>query len=94
MRVIVPQLNKLLLHKLFASSLNIVFNVCMTDKDDKTLILDLGGPAKVAEILGFDKPGGVQRVQNWMTRGIPAQQKVDRPDLFMPHLRFSPNASS
>lgn len=50
--------------------------------DDKTLILALGGPSKVADMLSFKKPGGAQRVQNWMTRGIPAQQKLDRPDLF------------
>lgn len=50
---------------------------------DKALIDELGGPAKLAGKLGYDKDGGVQRVQNWMTRGIPAAVKVDRPDLFM-----------
>lgn len=44
----------------------------------------LGGPAKVAERLGYDKAdGGVQRVHNWVTRGIPAKVKVERPDLFL-----------
>lgn len=53
--------------------------------DDKQRILDLGGPTKVAELLGFDKAkGGVQRVQNWMTRGIPAKIKLSYPNLF-PH---------
>lgn len=52
--------------------------------DDKKIISDLGGPSKVAELLGFQKPGGQQRVQNWLARGIPAQVKVDHPDLFMP----------
>lgn len=51
---------------------------------DESLIKSLGGPAKVAELLGYDKSGGVQRVHNWCKRGIPARVKVQRPDLFMP----------
>ncbi len=51
---------------------------------DAELIKTLGGPSKLAETLGFDKAaGGAQRVQNWMTRGIPAAVKVQRPDLFL-----------
>lgn len=50
--------------------------------DDKKLIDDLGGPATVAEMLGYTKHGGVQRVTNWCTRGIPAKVKLERPDLF------------
>ena len=50
---------------------------------DSKLIEHLGGPTKVAELLRFDKDGGVQRVQNWLTRGIPAQIKVDHPEIFM-----------
>ncbi|HVL77600.1 MAG TPA: hypothetical protein VM406_16420 [Noviherbaspirillum sp.] len=58
--------------------------------DDKKLIEDLGGPAKVAEQLGYDKAqGGVQRVHNWMTRGIPAKVKLERPDLFLPGFKRS-----
>lgn len=53
---------------------------------DRQVIKDLGGPAKVAELLGLAKNGGVQRVQNWTTRGIPPSVKVERPDLFMPEL--------
>jgi hypothetical protein len=53
-----------------------------TPPDDAALIKALGGPAKVAELLGYDK-GGVQRVHNWTVRGIPAGVKVQRPDLFM-----------
>jgi hypothetical protein len=53
---------------------------------DRELILKLGGPSKVAELLKLPKEGGQQRVHNWMTRGIPAQVKVDHPDLFMPGL--------
>lgn len=50
---------------------------------DSELIENLGGPTKVAELLNFDKAGGVQRVQNWIARGIPAQVKVDHPEIFM-----------
>lgn len=53
--------------------------------EDTDLIKRLGGPTRVAELLGYDKArGGVQRVQNWLTRGIPSSVKVERPDLFMP----------
>lgn len=59
----------------------------MTTVDqDRALIAALGGAARVAALLGIDKNGGVQRVHNWKTRGIPASVKVARPDLFMPHL--------
>lgn len=50
---------------------------------DWALILALGGPAKVAEILGLPKNGGVQRVQNWKHRGIPPAVKVQYPALFL-----------
>lgn len=53
----------------------------MTDND---LIRALGGPTKVAELLGYDKAkGGVQRVQNWLERGIPAKVKLDHPHIFL-----------
>lgn len=59
--------------------------------DDRKLILDLGGPAKVAALLGLNKAkGGVQRVHNWMARGIPPKEKLRRPDLFLPN--FGPSA--
>lgn len=48
---------------------------------DKELIQSLGGPTKVAELLGLKKHG-VQRVHNWTARGIPAQVRLDHPDLF------------
>lgn len=51
--------------------------------EDKKLIQQLGGPAKVAELLSYPKHGGVQRVQNWMSRGIPARVKLGNPELFM-----------
>jgi len=50
---------------------------------DKEIILSLGGPSKVAKRLGYKKDGGAQRVHNWMNRGIPAQVKIDNPDLFL-----------
>ncbi len=51
---------------------------------DAELIKQLGGSTRVAELLGFDKAaGGVQRVQNWTTRGIPAAVKLKHPDLFI-----------
>lgn len=56
--------------------------VCNFAMDDKTRILKLGGPAKVARLLGLGK-WGTNRVSNWMTRGIPAVEKVKRPDLFL-----------
>jgi hypothetical protein len=49
---------------------------------DWELITELGGPAKVAELLDYSKEGGVQRVQNWKHRGIPPAVKLARPDLF------------
>jgi hypothetical protein len=49
---------------------------------DRALITALGGPSKVAELLGYPKEGGVQRVQNWKRRGIPSAVKLERPDLF------------
>jgi len=56
----------------------------MRTMSDAELINDLGGPAKVAELLGYDKrSGGVQRVSNWITRGIPSKVKVDFPHLFL-----------
>jgi hypothetical protein len=54
---------------------------------DKAIIERLGGAARVAELLGYDKEaGGTQRVHNWTTRGIPAAVKVAHPRLFMPEL--------
>lgn len=50
---------------------------------DQKLIERLGGPAKVAELLKYDKHGGVQRVHNWMARGIPARVKLANPEIFL-----------
>jgi len=50
---------------------------------DRRLIESLGGPAKLAKLLGFDPDGGTQRVQNWKVRGIPAGVRLARPDIFL-----------
>lgn len=50
---------------------------------DSELIRQLGGPSKVAELLNFPKQGGAQRVQNWMTRGIPSKVKLEHQDIFL-----------
>lgn len=75
----------MLLNGTFDSRVNVVFNVGMepAEHPDWTLITALGGPVKVAELLGYPKDGGVQRVQNWKYRGIPARVKLQRPDLFV-----------
>jgi len=51
--------------------------------EDKQIIEGLGGPASVAEILGYDKRGGVQRVHNWLSRGIPPKVKLQHPEIFL-----------
>lgn len=52
-------------------------------KTDAEIIKELGGPTKVAKLLGYDQ-GGTQRVWNWTRNGIPARVKLQRPDLFLP----------
>lgn len=49
---------------------------------DAHLIERLGGPAKVAELLGLDKDGGTQRVHNWKARGIPSRVRLDHAEVF------------
>ena len=55
---------------------------CNASMDDATLIHDLGGPAKLADRLGCS----VQRVHNWLTRGIPPKVKLKHPDILLPEL--------
>lgn len=77
-----------------------VFNRCMTQAElliqaDAARIESLGGPTKVAKMLGFDKaPGGVQRVQNWITRGIPSKVKLDHPHIFLGPIREAAEAKA
>lgn len=55
-----------------------VFNFAM--HPDTQLIGRFGGATKLAARLGFSiKGGGVQRVQNWKERGIPASVERDNP---------------
>lgn len=86
----VAQLNALLINAAFAFCINMVFNVVMdtnkVDHSDWRLIASLGGPAKVARLLGYDAHGGTQRVQNWRYRGIPAEVKLEFPHLFLSDL--------
>lgn len=63
----------------------------MATMDDRTRIERLGGPAKVAELLGYEKDGGTQRVHNWTVRGIPAKVKLEHPDLFLAPLPAVPD---
>jgi hypothetical protein len=51
----------------------------MTDAD---IIRKLGGPTKLAERLNFDRATGVQRVHNWLKRGIPARVLLDHAAVF------------
>ena len=48
--------------------------------NDTEIIDALGGPAKVAALLGYED-GGIQRVHNWRLRGIPYRVKVEHPEL-------------
>ncbi|PHV13815.1 hypothetical protein CSQ90_26675 [Janthinobacterium sp. BJB303] len=50
--------------------------------DHKALIESLGGATKLAERLGYDKQGGVQRVQNWTVRGVPPKVQLAHPEIF------------
>lgn len=49
---------------------------------DAEIIYHYGGAAKFAALLGLEKPGSIQRVSNWITRGIPAEIKLKHPELF------------
>lgn len=57
--------------------------------DDKQMIILLGGPSKVSDLLGYSKKTGPQRVWNWTVRGIPAQVKLDNSDLFKQKSQFN-----
>lgn len=86
MAQILAVVNKMLLHTMFDRKLNMVCNLRMNQiEQDAKLIEKLGGPARVAERLNLDKrAGGVQRVSNWIRRGIPSDVKLAHPDLFLP----------
>lgn len=90
------RLNKPLLNVTFDIRVNVVFNLGMdtAEHPDWQLILELGGPTKVAEMLNLPREGGVQRVQNWKTRGIPAAVKLDHPKLFPRKRKASPKTAN
>jgi len=44
----------------------------------------LGGPKKVAELLGITVPGAIQRVSNWKRRGIPPAVLLRHHNVFRP----------
>ncbi|HRL22810.1 MAG TPA: hypothetical protein PLP85_13665 [Alcaligenes sp.] len=51
------------------------------------IITSMGGPTKVARLLGFGQtPGAVQRVSNWKKRGIPSRVLLEHAALFRPYL--------
>jgi hypothetical protein len=49
---------------------------------DRSLIKALGGPRRVAALLGYEPEGGFQRVNNWLKRGIPYKVWVERADVW------------
>ena len=66
----------------------------LEEHPDWALIVNLGGPAKVARLLNLED-GGVQRIQNWKFRGIPAAMKLHHPELFLPNgLGTAPQAEA
>jgi hypothetical protein len=82
----------MLLNVVFDLCINMVFNRGTMKKHsdieaDRLTIEHLGGPTKLAELLGYDKKaGGVQRIQNWTKRGIPSDVKLRWPELFLTEL--------
>lgn len=52
--------------------------------EDKALIDALGGVHQVVALMSYEpSAANIQRVKNWLTRGIPSKVKVERPDLFL-----------
>lgn len=50
---------------------------------DAELINLHGGPARLAEKLGWHESRALQRIHNWRTRGIPAAIKLKYQHLFL-----------
>jgi hypothetical protein len=90
MAQIVRPVNKALVHAVLTSWLNMVCNTAMskirtqrTPHSDKAVIDELGGSTELAKRLGLDPArGGVQRVDNWKYRGIPAAVRLQHLRLF------------
>ncbi len=50
---------------------------------EKNLIDIMGGPTKVAQLLGIvNEKGAIQRISNWKKRGIPAQVMLTHSKIF------------
>ena len=50
---------------------------------EKNLIDIMGGPTKVAQLLGIvNERGVIQRISNWKKRGIPAQVMLTHNKVF------------
>ena len=50
---------------------------------DAELIARVGGPTRLAVLLGIDgEKGAVQRVSNWRTRGIPPRVRLEHARVF------------
>lgn len=79
MLVILRELTCLLTNAVLA--LNIF--LCVSKMKDKDLIRSLGGPTKVARLLGYEGAKGVARVAMWTRRGIPAKVKLEHIGLFV-----------
>ena len=73
--------------KKLTTYINVVFNCGMSKSEkirqDKELINLLGGPAKLAKLLNFEKSGSVQRIFNWTVRGIPPAIKLEYQKIFL-----------
>lgn len=50
---------------------------------DAEIIDHYGGPARLAEKLGWAESRAIQRIHNWRSRGIPAAVKIKHADLFL-----------
>lgn len=51
--------------------------------EDYALIQSYGGPTKVARMIGLKGHAGSIRVWNWQFRGIPAEIKLQYPEIFL-----------
>lgn len=50
---------------------------------DAEIIDHFGGPARLAERLGWMESRAIQRIHNWRRRGIPAAVKLRHADIFL-----------
>ena len=50
--------------------------------NDAQLIESLGGPTKLARMLGYKGASGSRRVHNWIKRGIPPRVKLENLAIF------------